>query len=117
MKYFKIEEFDSPDIKGSGSNMDSTFLNMLDKAREIANIPFKITSGFRSEEHNSKVGGVSNSSHTLGLAADIAVRDSRERSIIVKACIEAGFDRIGVAKGFVHVDNDSYKTQDVLWVY
>lgn len=117
MKYFSISEFDSPDVKGSGNSMDEDFLEMIDKAREIADIPFKINSGFRTVEHNRKVGGVSGSSHLLGLAADIAVKDSRHRSIIVNACIEAGFTRIGVAKSFIHVDNDMYKTQDVMWVY
>lgn len=33
--------------------------------------PLKVTSGFRSLELNAAVGGVSNSQHCLGLAADI----------------------------------------------
>ena len=42
MKYFKLSEFDSPDSKGSGKNMCYEFLQKIDKAREIAGIPFKI---------------------------------------------------------------------------
>ena len=41
-KYFKLEEFDSPDLPNSGVNMDGAFLTMLDNARDIAQIPFKI---------------------------------------------------------------------------
>ena len=48
MKYFKLEEFDSPDLKGSGKNMKKDFLVKLDEARELAGIPFKINSGFRT---------------------------------------------------------------------
>ena len=34
MRYFKIKEFDSPDLEGSGSNMDSKILYMIDDARK-----------------------------------------------------------------------------------
>jgi hypothetical protein len=47
MKYFNINEFDSPDAIGSGENMDKEFLSRLDQARSIADTPFKITSGFK----------------------------------------------------------------------
>mgnify|MGYP001294230819 CR=1 FL=1 len=43
LKNFTIDEFDSPDLPGSGLNMDNDFLQMLDMAREIANIPFIYT--------------------------------------------------------------------------
>jgi len=39
MKYFSIEEFDSPDLPNSGVNMDSEFLAKLEVAREYAGIP------------------------------------------------------------------------------
>jgi hypothetical protein len=37
--------------------MDKHFLRLLDNARQIAGIPFKINSGFRTPKHNEKVGG------------------------------------------------------------
>ena len=49
LKYFKYEEFASPDVPDSGEFMDSQFLTMLDNAREIAGIPFKINSGYKTE--------------------------------------------------------------------
>ena len=49
LKYFKFSEFDSPDKPESGKDMDGTFIQLLDKARGIANIPFRITSGYRTE--------------------------------------------------------------------
>ena len=116
MKYFTLDEFDSPDHEGSGVNMDSNFLELLNNAREIAGIPFKITSGYRTSEHNQKVGGVQNSSHLNGLAADIAVRSGNERYIILNALIRAGFKRIGIAKTYIHCDTDADKNNSV-WVY
>jgi uncharacterized protein YcbK (DUF882 family) len=122
LKYFTLSEFDSPDIKGSGTNMDHTFLTRLELARQIANIPFRITSGYRTESHNKKVGGVQKtsvskgSSHLYGCAADIAVANGGERYKILAALIEAGFRRIGIAKGFIHCDTDPDKANAV-WTY
>lgn len=115
-KYFKLEEFDSPDLKGSGENMDKEFLTLLSEARELANIPFKINSGYRTEKHNLKVGGRVGSSHIKGLACDIHCNNSVNRKIIVSALIKVGFKRIGIAKTFIHVDLDHDKT-DSIWLY
>jgi uncharacterized protein YcbK (DUF882 family) len=115
-KYFTIGEFDSPDLPNSGINMDNEFLKLLDKARDTAGIPFKITSGYRTESHNSKVGGVANSSHLRGYAADIACTSGTDRWTIIDSLIKAGFNRIGVAKTFIHVDNDPDKSS-AIWTY
>ena len=117
MKYFKIEEFDSPDQPGSGDKMSPEFLEMLDKAREIAGVPFIITSGYRTETHNALVGGVDSSAHTRGFAADIACRDSKSRYSIVNSLQSAGFNRIGIAGTFIHVDSDDEKPSELIWTY
>lgn len=106
-KYFKeIEE-----------NMNADFLNKLDEAREIANIPFIINSAYRSPEHNAKIGGKPNSSHIKGLAVDISVTNSRQRFIVLNALLNVGFTRIGIADTFIHVDLDNEKSKDVIWTY
>ena len=117
LKYFTLEEFDSPDVPGSGNFMKEDFLMALDKARDIAGIPFKINSGYRTMEHNATIGGVENSSHIAGLAADVHCTESRKRFIMIAAFIAAGFTRIGIGKTFIHVDLDKDKDPRVAWLY
>lgn len=114
LKYFKLSEFD--DAPGTGKNMKKQFLTKLDKARAIADVPFKITSGYRSKETNKRVGGVSTSSHLKGLAADISCKDSSTRQKIISGLIKAGFTRIGIADTFIHCDTDKDKN-DAIWLY
>jgi zinc D-Ala-D-Ala carboxypeptidase len=118
MRYFNYHEFDSPDAIGSGEQMmDEVFVQMLDKARHLAGIPFKINSGYRTPERNRLVGGKKDSAHLKGLAADIHCVDSRSRGYILGALLEVGFNRIGIAKTFIHVDDDPSKDADVVWLY
>ena len=116
MKYFELSEFDDPTQKGSGAKMQDSFLYMLDEAREVAGVPFKINSGYRTKKHNKAVGGKQTSSHTKGMAADIHCNDSYSRIIIIHALIETGFRRIGIGKTFIHVDSDLSKN-NALWLY
>ena len=115
--HFELSEFDSPDEKGSGKHMQESTLQMLDDARSIAGIPFRINSGFRTKSRNAYVGGKEKSSHLYGYAVDLHCTDSRSRFIIVDALCKAGFNRIGIAKTFIHVDNDPQKDENVIWTY
>ncbi len=117
MRYFKLEEFDSPDEKGSGSKMSEELLSMLDIARKKFGKPIKINSGYRTAAHNKKVGGKPSSSHLKGLAADISCVNSMDRFKLYDILRAVGFQRIGVGKTFIHVDVDFDKDQDVFWVY
>ena len=96
---------------------DIDFQHKLDEARHIAQPPFKITSGYRCEEHNIKVGGRVGSSHLKGLAADIGYNGSRERYLILNALMQVGINRIGIAKTFIHCDVDNLKDKSVIWLY
>lgn len=78
---------------------------ILDKAREVAGVPFIITSGFRTPEQNKKVGGKANSSHLKGLGCDLSVVDNYKRYKILKALFslnEAVF--IEIARKHIHID-------------
>ena len=89
---------------------------MLDLARSLAGIPFNISSGYRCEKYNKQVGGVNNSAHLTGLAVDIEVPDNVSRLKILRALVIVGFNRIGISKGFIHVDVDKSKP-DNIWLY
>jgi zinc D-Ala-D-Ala carboxypeptidase len=122
MKYFKLSEFDSPDLVGSGKAMDKEFLSKLDQARSLCDIPFRITSGYRTKEYNEDLlsrgyKAATNSSHLKGLAADIACTNSEARHKIVTALLKVGLNRIGIANTFIHVDKDSSKPANVIWTY
>ncbi len=115
MRHFKISEFDSPDLPGSGINMKLKFLQMLDESRERAGIRFDLGSGYRTIAHNSSVGGVKDSAHTRGWAADISARTLEQKIKIVRAARSVGFNRFGIYDTFIHLDCDPAKSANVAW--
>tara|TARA_R110000824_G_scaffold51324_12_gene143291 strand:- start:3625 stop:4116 length:492 start_codon:yes stop_codon:yes gene_type:complete len=121
IKHFNLSEFDCTcgECSHKGEDMDIDFMIKLDRARELAGVPFKITSGARCVDHNKSIGGVSKSSHcNLPCnASDISVTDSMQRFKIVENLIKAGFTRIGIGKNFIHCDTDKLKSQRVCWHY
>tara|TARA_R100000353_G_scaffold118242_1_gene84267 strand:- start:373 stop:741 length:369 start_codon:yes stop_codon:yes gene_type:complete len=122
MRYFNYIEFDSPDELGSGRKMNPKILEMLDLAREKYDKPIKITSGFRTQEYNEdlKARGYKaspNSSHLKGLAVDIHCNNSKDRFELVDILLDVGFNRIGIANTFIHVDIDQDKPSHLIWTY
>ena len=105
-KYFKNIE----------DNMNVDFLAKLDEAREFAGIPFIINSAYRSPSHPESIKNPT-SSHIKGLAVDIKAKDSITRFKVLDALIAVGFNRIGIAGTFIHVDLDLDKSQNVIWTY
>ena len=82
MKYFKIEEFvASPTAESLGiensppasvvESLTKLVTNVLDPLREEFGMPIYVNSGYRCEALNKAVGGVANSQHLRGEAADI----------------------------------------------
>ena len=116
-RYFTYEEFDSPDVQGSGQMMSKELIMILESVREELCKPIVITSGYRTPSHNSRVGGKLTSSHLKGLAVDIACTDNKYRFDLVRELLEHGIDRIGIGNTFVHVDIDQEKTSDLIWTY
>jgi uncharacterized protein YcbK (DUF882 family) len=120
VKYFKQEEFLCKcrhDCDKDKVRPDDGLLVLLDKARELAGVPFVVESGIRCPEHNAEVGGVDSSAHIWGLAVDIRAMDSVTRYKVLRAMFDVGFKRIGIGANFIHVDTDSSKGQEVCWLY
>lgn len=112
MKNFDLHEFDCSCCGGNQMNPD--FLEKLDTARDIAGVPFKISSGYRCPKHNKEIGSVA-TNHPLGVASDIRCTDGLSRFKIISALIQAGFTRIGVAKTFIHCDTNNLPSS--IWFY
>lgn len=113
-KHFDFDEFGCN--CGCGLNLiNPQLIDMLDEAREIANRPFRITSGYRCEKWNRLIGGVSDSAHTHGWAADIACTNSIDRYMIMKALFRTRFERIEAAPTWLHVDIDPTKPSPALF--
>ena len=113
-KFFRLEEFNCTHT--NLNSMDHEFLVKLDELRERVGFPFIITSGYRDATHpaEARKAEPGTGTHCQGIAADIAVSNGFERMNIVHEAIKMGFS-IGVAKGFVHVDDR--KTTPVMWTY
>lgn len=131
LRHFKLKEFDSPDEKGSGKNMDKTFLLFLDELRNRCGFPFKITSAFRTKSHHEKLGKlgyktIKNSAHLEGIAADVAITDSYKRALFVAFALEISSEldlpfRVGIAGkdrgNFIHIDISEKLSSPKIWIY
>lgn len=88
------------------NDVDLHLVGLLDALRNILNEPIHVLSGCRCEKHNDKCGGVKNSQHKLGKAADIRVDGLSPRKLAEfiekETCLV--FGGIGIYSTFVHVD-------------
>ena len=79
MKYFDMSEFACKHCGQLPPNgMNPVLLNALDAIREAWGAPIYISSAYRCPVHNAECGGVSNSQHVLGNAADCYVDGGSE---------------------------------------
>lgn len=102
IKYFSLNEFiNSPTAKRLGIDNMPTFeivdnlnwlADYLDGIREKLGKPILVNSGYRSPMLNKAVGGVSNSQHLKGLAADIVCVDMESLENVLRET--GGFDQL-----------------------
>lgn len=112
-KYFKVEDFACQE---TGENLiESHFVHKLDRLREVCGFSFIVTSGYRSPRHSKEAAKAKPGQHSTGRCADIAVHNGRERMLLVREALLAGFTGIGVARSFVHIDERL--GTPVMWVY
>lgn len=98
-------------------DMNLAFMDKLLFAQKLCGKKFHITSAYRSVAYEKSKGRNGRSAHCLGLAVDISTRDSKSRYLVVSALINAGFNRIGIGKTFVHVDDDLKRVHPVIFHY
>ena len=116
--FFKAAEFASKDGAKSPygpMNVQQTLVDFLNALRLRFGRALIVNSGYRSSEHNAKVGGVPNSYHTKGLAADIRPEDPKDLDDLYELA-----DRMNQTGGvgrydtFVHVDRRGIRAR---WDY
>src|SRR6266446_2591602 len=86
-------------------------MSKLDTAREVAGIPFFISSGLRSCAANTAAMGAEHSAHIRGLAVDLGLGHLPEgadrdgaRFKMIQALLSAGFIRMGLYQNHLHID-------------
>jgi len=113
MRYFKLSDFDCQE---TGNNeMSEEFLEKLDELRHKCGFPFIITSGYRDPSHSIEARKAKAGTHSRGIASDIRINNGNEAYDIIKNAQSMGFNGIGVAKSFIHVD--IRKGMPVIWSY
>lgn len=111
-KNFSLSEFRSKD----GSEFPKSVINNLielatnlEILRKHLGKPISITSGYRSTDHNAKIGGAKNSTHVKGKAADIKVSGFSPLAVYnaIEGLIKSGKMKeggLGLYPTWVHYD-------------
>lgn len=107
-KNFKFQEFT---CKCCGKNLiDSRIMDICQAIRDELKTPVYVSSGYRCERNNKRVGGKSGSYHIRGLAADIscclgskAIKNAIIR-LVIKKEIKISWCCEYKKKNFVHID-------------
>ena len=108
---FKVKEFRSR----CGSDeifIEEKLVTLLQKMREKFGA-INVSSAYRTASYNRKVGGVSNSQHLYGLAADITIQDTSRLLEAAQYAEKIGFTGVGLDdkyQKFMHVDTRKSKS-------
>lgn len=116
---FDLKEFASAD---GTAPTDKVLKNLTELAKNLEALrkhlgqPIKITSGYRSKEHNKKIGGALNSMHITGMAADIQVEGVKpiELAKAIELLIKNGKMKeggLGIYSTWIHYDHRGTKAR------
>ena len=108
--HFKLGEFikqskypDNKPTMQDVANITYGCLMLLEPARQVVG-PILINSGFRNARVNTLVGGVRNSQHLLGQAADIRPKDHRKFQLLVDFLKNSEYtDQLLTGNGWLHI--------------
>jgi uncharacterized protein YcbK (DUF882 family) len=109
---FTLQEFNSKCGRDIPNNVLPNIIQLaknLQVLRDAVGKSISITSGYRSPQHNKKIGGAKDSQHVKGMAADIKVAGMtpKEVALVIEGLIESGKMRqggIGIYPSWVHYD-------------
>ena len=102
---------------GQVGNIHPKLIQLLEKLRTNCGKPLHINSGYRCPVHNANVGGVPNSQHVLGTAADLAIPSGMSFDEFKSYVEQLPFDGIGLyPNDFIHVDvRDGGNNSKIYW--
>ena len=106
-EHFDASEFVCHCCGRGAEKISPRLIELLEKLRaNIGGLPLHINSGYRCPKHNAEVGGVDNSQHVLGTAADVAVPSALNIEQFKWYIQQLPFDWAGVYRqdNFIHVD-------------
>ena len=109
---FSLDEFKSKDGSAFPSEVVQNLgilANQLQALRDHLGKPITITSGYRSKEHNKKIGGALDSFHVRGMAADIQIAGMKPKEVAeeIEKLIKEGKmmeGGIGIYNSWIHYD-------------
>ena len=98
---------------GYPAEIDMSMVKIADKIREKIGKPIAINSGLRCKTHNANVGGVSNSQHLYGNAADLGCPTgcTPEQMASIAEEIMGDTGGIGIYPWGIHIDTRSTKSR------
>ena len=105
---FMLREFHCKCSRCSSTVLDERLVEILQQLRDHFQVPIRINSGYRCKEHNAEVGGVSNSAHMRGMAADIHVSGIAPKAVAQYA-EQIGVGCVGLYEDFVHIGSAEEK--------
>lgn len=117
IKYFTREEFackcGGRYCNGYPVEIDAGMVKIADQIRARIGKPIPINSGLRCKVHNENVGGVSNSQHLLGKAADLGCPSGCTPAQMASIAEEIMGDTggIGTYSWGIHIDTRSTKSR------
>lgn len=93
--------------------IDPVLLVALEKLRELVGKEITVNCAYRCPKHNKEVGGVSNSQHVFGKAADIKVKGMTPKDLakLAEKVPEFANGGVGTYSTFVHVDVRNKKSR------
>lgn len=103
-KNFKVREFACQD-KSDPVFISSELVEVLQDIRDYFGRAVSLNSAYRNPAHNKKVGGVTNSYHLYGMAADIVVAGVPARNVYNYLTMKYP-DKYGIGRyeTFTHID-------------
>lgn len=121
-EHFAVSEFVCHCCGRGADKIDLRLIELLEELRAKASAPIHVNCGYRCPAHNAEVGGVENSQHVLGRAADITI-PKIDFATAHKIVASIDFDGTGFyqplttgGSWFIHVDTrDGGKGSHVTW--